>query len=79
MFCHAVYRKQSTFFSLNVAAKVKCSDCKTCDESLKDHGLAIKDAVGGVGLFFSFALVSSLLYQFSNACQKKTHDCHCLA
>ena len=48
-------------FQLRCCNESQCSDCKTCDESLKDHGLAIKDAVGGVGLFFSFTLVSSLL------------------
>lgn len=48
-------------FQLKCCSDSQCSDCKTCDGSLKDHGLAIKDAVGGVGLFFSFTLVSSLL------------------
>lgn len=34
-----------------------CPSCKTCDAYLVEHGLnAIKNAVGGVGLFFSFTL-----------------------
>lgn len=45
-----------TQLKLKCCSESQCSDCKTCYESLKDHGLAIKDAVGGVGLFFSFTL-----------------------
>ena len=67
-------------FQLECCKDSQCSGCKTCDEYLKEHGLdAVKNAVGGVGIFFSFTLVSSLLEQFSNACQKKIHGCHCFA
>ena len=33
--------------------------CNTCYRMCEDGLLAIKDAVGGVGLFFSFTLVST--------------------
>ena len=36
-------------------------DCSTCYRVCENGLLTIKDEVGGVGLFFSFTLVSNLL------------------
>ena len=36
-----------------------CPSCPTCFNYLKDHGLGtLKNAVGGIGLFFSLMMVS---------------------